>query len=114
MFSLSFFNRINIMTSSIISRYIVWIRLLLLCTLCLHNIAFVKSLEGDNYIVSCIVSYSLDAKPVQLTIDQMNDNYCDCIYTGEDEIKTNACSGYASYPGLDNLAIRPNYQQKSR
>lgn len=31
---------------------------------------------------------------------KMNDNYCDCIHTGEDETKTNACAGIVNWSGI--------------
>jgi hypothetical protein len=62
--------------------------------------------------VTCIVEYSMNAKPIQLSVEQMNDGYCDCIWTGDDEPNTMACSGYASWPGT--TLLQPNAQQDAR
>lgn len=62
--------------------------------------------------VTCVVEYSMNAKPVQLSKEQIDDGYCDCVWTGNDEPTTNACSGFASWPGT--TLLQPQSQQDSR
>jgi hypothetical protein len=43
---------------------------------------------------------------------QINDNYCDCPMTGEDETLTGACSGFENWSGLG--AIKHEAAEKER
>ena len=40
------------------------------------------------------------SKPVVISADRINDGYCDCPLTGEDEPNTSACSGSDSWTGV--------------
>jgi len=53
------------------------------------------SLLSSCISLECVTYLSAENKETKKTIpkEYINDNYCDCPYTGEDEPNTSACSG---------------------
>jgi hypothetical protein len=67
-----------------------------------RHIAFILCLA---VLSTCVVGFEcssgfLDQTVVEITSSAINDNYCDCPLTGEDEPLTNACSGSNSWAGV--------------
>ena len=52
-----------------------------------------------------------DGTSFVLLPEQINDNYCDCPYTGIDEPETAACAGSRHWPG--SIAIVPTSSSSS-
>lgn len=67
-----------------------------------------KLIQSILFLITTTQSSSLECqtypslKPKQIPQSQINDNYCDCPYTGEDEPNTSACSGSLNWSNSPN------------
>ena len=84
----------------------LYLSLLLLGTCChllLWSPAGTVSAAADvDDVVRCPVGFGREEdanKERALPLSQIDDGYCDCPTTGEDEPNTDACSGHENWPG---------------
>jgi len=77
--------------------------LLLLRTTSLLSTFVYAATDGDgDRIIRCPIGFGRDDSTTIRIVPphQIDDGYCDCPTTGEDEPNTNACAGIEYWPGL--------------
>lgn len=90
----------------------LYLLLLLLLGTCCHLLLWspagtVSAAADVDDVVRCPVGFGREEdanKERALPLSQIDDGYCDCPTTGEDEPNTDACSGNENWPGRTVVA----------
>lgn len=75
-------------------------------------VAALSTLSFASAAVSCQTGWGQSTNVVQIPQARVNDGYCDCPTTGEDEKETGACAGFENWAGVANSEKERSVEQR--